>query len=236
MTKKIAPWAPIRDREMNTSSSKPVRWWTIQRSSRVSTLIRSGGDELLRRLDQLLRIERLAEEARRPARRRGLHRLLFDLAAEHDHRDRSDTVPLVNPAQHLPAVDLGHHHVEEDEVGGLLFQDLEPLLGTRGLAHRVALHLEVDADELAQALVVVDDQDQPTGAFGPSRERSAAALEELVEVAAPVPAMTSRRVERGQPAAVGPLADRALRHAEILRGLAERQPVRLIRRHRHPRP
>src|SRR5688572_27032568 len=110
MMKKIAPWTPIRDSPTNTSSSKSVRWWTIQRSSRVSRLIRSGGDELLGRLDQLLRVERLADEARRAPGGRGLQRLLLDLAAEHDHRDRADTVPFVNAAQHLPTVHLGHHH------------------------------------------------------------------------------------------------------------------------------
>ena len=92
-----------------------------------------------------------------------LQRVLVDLAAEHDHRDRADAVALVDAAQHLPAVDLGHHHVEQDQVGRLVLEGGEALLGARGLAHRVALHLEVHADELAKAFVVVDDQDQRAG-------------------------------------------------------------------------
>jgi hypothetical protein len=39
--------------------------------------------------------------------------------------------------------------------------------------------------------------------------------------------MSAGGVEGGDPADVGPLAHRALRHAEILGRLAERQPFRL---------
>ena len=41
-----------------------------------------------------------------------------------------------------------------------------------GLAHRVALHLEVDAHELAQALVVVDDEHERAAPRRPGPERS----------------------------------------------------------------
>ena len=68
-----------------------------------------------------------------------------------------------------------------------------------------------------------------TSTVGPgllARARTGA-LEELVEVGAPVAAVSARRVEGRNAALVGPFADRALRDAEVLRGLAEGQPVRL---------
>jgi hypothetical protein len=73
-------------------------------------------------------------------------------------------VSLLDALQHLPAVHLGHHHVEEDQVGRLLLERGQAFLRVRRLTHLVALHLEVDAHELAQARVVVDDQDRPRSA------------------------------------------------------------------------
>ena len=55
--------------------------------------------------------------------------------------------------------------------------------------------------------------------------RCAGAAEELVEIALAEPPVAARRVEGGQATAVGPLPDRALRDAEVRRGLAEREPV-----------
>jgi len=89
-------------------------------------------------------------------------RLLVNLAAEHDHRDR--TVALLHPLEHLPAIDAGHHDVEQHERGCLVFERLQRLVGARRLADGVALHLQVDAHELAQALVVVDDEHERPGA------------------------------------------------------------------------
>jgi hypothetical protein len=154
-------------------------------------------------------------------------RLLVDLAAEHDHRDRADSMPLLDAAQHLPAVDVRHHHVEQDEVGRGLLQHAEPLVGVAGLAHGVALHLEVHPDVLPQAWIVVDDQDDRARARGGVRS---GALEEGIEVTAPVAAVAAGRVEGGHAPLVRPLADRALGHAEVLRRLSEGEPIRLAGR------
>ena len=89
-----------------------------------------------------------------------------------------DTGVLLDPLQHLPAVDLGHHHVEQDQVRRLLTERSEPFRGARRLANDVALRLEVDADVLAQPLVVVDDQHERDPAVerctagGPERSRN----------------------------------------------------------------
>ena len=140
---------------------------------------------------------------------------------EHDHRDRA--VALLHPLQHLPAVDARHDDVEQDELGRLVLDHRERLLGARRLADRVALHLEVDAHELAQARVVVDDEHERARPLA----AGAGAVEEQLEVAAAVAAVAARRVERRHAALVGPLADRRLGDAEELGRLAERQPVGL---------
>ena len=138
-------------------------------------------------------------------------------------------MPLLHAAQHLPAVDPRHHHVEQDEVGRGLLEHLQALLAVAGLADRVALHLEVDAHVLAHPLVVVDDQDDRPSAAAAGRARTGA-IEEAVEVAPLVAAVAARRVKGRHAPLVGPLADRALGDAEVLGRLAEGQPVRLAGR------
>ena len=129
------------------------------------------------------------------------------------------------PLQHLPAVDARHHDVQQHEVGRPVLDRIERLVGARRLADRVALHLEIDTHELAQARVVVDDEDERAGACS-ARART---LEERLEVAPPVAAVPTRRVERRHSALVRPLPDRRLGDAEELRRLAEREPIGLGR-------
>ena len=151
-------------------------------------------------LDQLLRIKRLPDEALRTPSGGLLGRLLVDLAAEHHDRDRADSMPFLDSPEHLPPIDLGHHHVEQDQVGRDFFRHSESFLRVAGLAHRVALHFEVDAHVLAHSLVVVDDQDER-----PLLRRAAGprAVEEVVEVRPPIAPMPARRVKRGHSAVIG---------------------------------
>src|SRR5207237_57687 len=88
----------------------------------------------------------------------------------------------------------------------------------------VTLELEARTHVLAHPLVVIDDEHRRTDLLagaGPGR------LEELVQVRPAVAAMAARGVEGGNAALIGPLPDRALRDAEVLRRLTERQPIRL---------
>ena len=149
---------------------------------------------------------------------------LVDLAAEHHDRDRADAVPFVHQLQHLPAVDLRHHHVEQHEVGPNLVEHVHSVVGAARLVDGVARHLEVDAHVLAQALVVVDDQHDRAGASLRCRP-----LQEGVEIAAAVAAVAPGRLEDTHAAAVRPLADRALRDPEVARRLAQGEPIGLGR-------
>src|SRR2546428_1536549 len=128
----------MTERPTKTGLSQPARWSTTQRNaSRSASMVELRPEQLLRRLDQLLRVEGLADEGLRTAlARRGVR--LVELAAEHDHGNRPDAVLVLDPAQHFPAAHLGHHHVQEDQVGWTLLERFEAFLGTRGLANLVA--------------------------------------------------------------------------------------------------
>ncbi len=80
--------------------------------------------------------------------------------------DRADAVALLDLAQHLPAVDVRHHHVEKDELGLARLDRGEPFRGAGRLLHGVALALELEPDELAHADVVVDEQHRRTRSAG----------------------------------------------------------------------
>src|SRR4051794_18139767 len=230
----IAPQVPMRVSQTKTWSSGCHRWWTTQRSQcrskEVSSCPGSDGDDLLRLVDQVLQVERLADECLRAARRCLRLRLLVRLAAEHHDGDHARAVLLLYAAQHLPAVDVRHHHVEEDEVGLRLLDRCEAFVRTSGFAYEVTLELEIDAHELAHLLVVVDEQDERTGLRLTARTGS---VEEDLEVGPAVPAVSSRCVEGGHLALVGPLSNGALGHAEEPGRLSQGEPFAVVSV-RHP--
>src|SRR6478672_3296957 len=180
---------------------------------------KSGRNYLLRLVDQRAQVERLPDEALGAA----LSSLAphVQLAAEHHDRNRAHAVALLHAAQHLPAVDLGHHHVEQDQVRRLVLERRQPVFRVRGLPDGVALHFEVDPHDLAHLRVVVHEQYE-RAARGLART---AALEERLEVVTLVAAMAAGGVEGRHAADVGPLADRALGDAEEFCRLPEGQPV-----------
>ena len=75
---------------------------------------------------------------------------------DHDHRHR--TGPAELPAA-LEAVDAGQHQVDEDDIGRLVGEALEPDLTGAGLVDLVALVLEGQAHRGADALVVLHEED-----------------------------------------------------------------------------
>src|SRR5437588_3653782 len=105
--------------------------------------------DLFGAVDQLLPVERLADEAGRTALLRLRRGLRIDLAAEHDHRDRA--VRLLDALEHLPAVDAGHHDVEEDQLRLLALEHRHPLIRAACLEHGVPLELQGGANVPAPA-------------------------------------------------------------------------------------
>ena len=59
---------------------------------------------------------------------------------------------------HLHAVDLGQHHVEDDDVVRAFEGHLQALLAVVGEVGGVAFFLEHAADELRQAALILDDK------------------------------------------------------------------------------
>ncbi len=56
----------------------------------------------------------------------------------------------------LPAVDVGHHHVEQDEIRRRRADLVERVLAVHGGHDVVALHLEVDLEQSPDHMIVVD--------------------------------------------------------------------------------
>src|SRR6266566_4277824 len=148
--------------------------------------------DLLRLVDQLLEVERLSDERLRTARGRLHMRLLVGLAAEHHDGDRSGAVLILNLPEHFPPVDVRHHHVEQYEVRLCLRDRRKSFVRAARLTHRVALELEIDPDELANLLVVVDEQDEGTRLRASAGAR---AVQERLQIRAPIPAMAAGGVE-----------------------------------------
>ena len=62
-------------------------------------------------------------------------------------------------AADLEAVHLGQHHVEHDEVEGLLGEARERLAAVRGLHDLVAVALQRERQQRLDRLLVVDQED-----------------------------------------------------------------------------
>src|SRR5262245_24278501 len=77
---------------------------------------------------------------------------------EEDDRDPAGAIVLEQLLGHPPAVEAGHHHVEEDDVGLLVPREVEAGLAVRGLEHVHPLGLEVDAAEQTDRRLVVDHE------------------------------------------------------------------------------
>src|SRR5262249_31770069 len=83
---------------------------------------------------------------------------LGGLCGEHDHGQRAAGRGAETPAD-LEAVHSREHQVEDDEGGPVVRDAAEPVLAALGLDHVVAFLLEVETDELADVLLVLDHED-----------------------------------------------------------------------------
>ena len=172
-----------RSATARSTASRATRRGGRRSSAGGACQARLSRDELLRALDQLLRVERLADEAAARRARPPRRGALVDLAAEHDHGDRA--VALLHALRAAASRRRPASRRRAGRARGAWSSiACERLLAALGLADRVALELEVDAHELAQAGVVVDDE----------HERAAAPRR---------PGRSGRRTSRGRGAGSG---------------------------------
>ena len=76
---------------------------------------------------------------------------------EHEHGDERARAPQLG--RHVEAVRAGQHHVEQDHVegGALGEQEFERRLAVGGRLDLVAFGLKVEAEAVAEVLLVFDD-------------------------------------------------------------------------------
>jgi hypothetical protein len=66
---------------------------------------------------------------------------------------------VLEPAADLDAVELGHHHVEQDQVRAVFFCGSQGLLAVGGLSQIVAVHRKPRLEDVAVRVVIIDNED-----------------------------------------------------------------------------
>jgi hypothetical protein len=78
---------------------------------------------------------------------------------DQDDRDEGQRSVVLDPARDLITVDVGEHHIEQDQVGRISAHPVERLRAIAGLDHVVAAKPQSRCNDLDVVGVVVDDQD-----------------------------------------------------------------------------
>src|SRR5258705_1548825 len=118
---------------------------------------------------EIVEVERLGHVVER-AERQGLAGEADCFVGGH-HDDGHAVGQLANAAQDLDAVQAGHAHVEQDEVGAAAANGAERLEAARRRLDGVPLRREVLGQDLAYRRFVIDDQDPPKGHYSLSYPR-----------------------------------------------------------------
>ena len=82
--------------------------------------------------------------------------IFFAFGGQHDHRHIAD---LAYHLQHFKAVNIGHHHIEQDQIGGGITHALEGLFPIEGFDHNKAIMFQVEPDEAHHTLFIIHHQD-----------------------------------------------------------------------------
>src|SRR5918996_799268 len=123
----------------------------------VAGLRRGLTRERSNQIDQPTEVGRLADVGRDPQPHGPL--LVLLRIEGRDHHDRGQVGPALQAVQHTPAIEHGHHQVEEDQIGLLqveLLQSDLAVLSQRGVEPEGA---QAGLEQVADRRVVVDDQD-----------------------------------------------------------------------------
>ncbi len=158
---------------------------------------------------------------------------LLDVVLLGERRDRQDLDVLglrvlADRLAERDAVDAGHHHVHDHQVG-LHAADLDAGLvavaGLLDLQLRLEL-LEQPADDLADVRLVVDDQDRALLLVAGEEafvHGNVVLLEERAEVLRADPVVPAGRGEGPELPGLDPLQDAVVRHGAVLRDLGSRE-------------
>ena len=125
----------------------------------VHRLFRWWRTELADPVEHVVDVERLRHIAARTVGPAGPRRVVIGRGGQHhDGQGRRERV-LPEAFEQLEAAHAGHHDVEQHAVRDVLADAGDGLHGIGGLAHLIAVELEAVAQQPANRLLVVDDQD-----------------------------------------------------------------------------
>ena len=106
---------------------------------------------------KLVEIDRLADEVVGSELERGFD--IVKLGIGRDHDDGAGVAAFLELIQDLDAAEVGHAHVEQDEIGRFMLREFERRLSGIGLDHVVAPLLALLAQRPAHQALVVHDHD-----------------------------------------------------------------------------
>ena len=106
---------------------------------------------------KLVEIDRLADEVVSPKLERGFDVVKLRIGGDHD--DGAGVATLLELIQHLDAGEVGHAHVEQDEIGRFTLRQFERRFPGIGLDDVVAPLFALLAQRPAHQALVVHDHD-----------------------------------------------------------------------------
>ena len=106
---------------------------------------------------KLVEIDRLAHEVVGPELERGFDVVKLRIGGDHD--DGAGVAVLLELIKHLDAGEVGHAHVEQDEVGRFVLREFERRVPGIGLDHVVAPLFTLLAQRPAHQALVVHNHD-----------------------------------------------------------------------------
>jgi hypothetical protein len=80
----------------------------------------------------------------------------FSFGGQHDHRHRAD---LAQHPQYLETVQIGHHHIQQHQVGQVAARFIDRLVSINRFDDPKTIMLQVQANETDHALFIVHNQD-----------------------------------------------------------------------------
>ncbi len=80
--------------------------------------------------------------------------IFLALGRQHDHRHAAD---FADHLQHFKAIQVRHHHIEQDQVGSGIAQALQGLFSIKCFRDHKAVMFQIQTDEAYHAFFIVND-------------------------------------------------------------------------------